>query len=83
MMSDAISFRLDHKIALVTACSRGIGRACALALAAAGADNRGQAAPVPSLICSSPALVDPMSVPLFKASRLRSARRSWLLQTHM
>lgn len=37
-MSDAISFRLDHKIALVTACSRGIGRACALALAAAGAD---------------------------------------------
>jgi len=32
------SFRLDGKVAMVTASARGIGRACALALADAGAD---------------------------------------------
>lgn len=38
-MSDALpSFRLDGQVALVTASSKGIGRACALALAHAGAD---------------------------------------------
>lgn len=38
-MPDALpSFRLDGQVALVTASSKGIGRACALALAHAGAD---------------------------------------------
>jgi NAD(P)-dependent dehydrogenase (short-subunit alcohol dehydrogenase family) len=32
------SFRLDNQVALVTGAARGIGRACALALAGAGAD---------------------------------------------
>jgi len=36
--SDARSFSLAGRVALVTACSKGIGKACALALARAGAD---------------------------------------------
>ena len=38
------SFRLDRKIALVTGCKRGIGRAMAIALAEAGADIIGVSA---------------------------------------
>jgi NAD(P)-dependent dehydrogenase (short-subunit alcohol dehydrogenase family) len=38
MENDSSSFSLDGKVALVTAAARGIGRACALALARAGAD---------------------------------------------
>lgn len=38
MKSSRESFRLDGKVAMVTASARGIGRACALALADAGAD---------------------------------------------
>jgi NAD(P)-dependent dehydrogenase (short-subunit alcohol dehydrogenase family) len=37
-ISDYPSFRLDGQAALVTGAARGIGRACALALAHAGAD---------------------------------------------
>lgn len=37
-MSQSISYRLDGQTALVTACGKGIGRACALALAEAGAN---------------------------------------------
>ena len=33
-----ISFRVDNKIALVTGCSRGIGKTIAIELANAGAD---------------------------------------------
>ncbi|WP_455382380.1 SDR family NAD(P)-dependent oxidoreductase [Salinispira pacifica] len=38
MKGSSQSFRLDGKVAMVTASARGIGRACALALADAGAD---------------------------------------------
>ena len=37
-MSKYPNFRLDNKVALVTGAARGLGRACALALAHAGAD---------------------------------------------
>ncbi|HZH65014.1 MAG TPA: SDR family NAD(P)-dependent oxidoreductase, partial [Flavisolibacter sp.] len=33
-----LNFRVDNKTALVTGCSRGIGKAIAIALAEAGAD---------------------------------------------
>lgn len=38
MNEDFPSFRLDNKVALITGAARGLGRACALALADAGAD---------------------------------------------
>jgi NAD(P)-dependent dehydrogenase (short-subunit alcohol dehydrogenase family) len=38
MKLDGLSFSLEGKVALVTAAARGIGKACALALARAGAD---------------------------------------------
>ena len=39
------NFRLDHKLALVTGCSRGIGMAIAIELANAGADIIGVSKP--------------------------------------
>lgn len=38
-------FKLDGKVALVTGCKRGIGKAMAIALAEAGADIVGVSAP--------------------------------------
>ena len=43
-MSILNSFKLDGKIALVTGCKRGIGKAMAIALAEAGADIIGVSA---------------------------------------
>jgi len=43
-MSVLIQFRLDNKVALVTGCKRGIGKAMAVALAEAGADIIGVSA---------------------------------------
>lgn len=37
-MSQSISYRLDGQVALVTACGKGIGRSCAVAMAEAGAN---------------------------------------------
>jgi 2-deoxy-D-gluconate 3-dehydrogenase len=43
-MNTLEAFRLDHQLAVVTGCRRGIGRAMALALAEAGADIAGVSA---------------------------------------
>ena len=43
------NFRLDHKLALVTGCSRGIGMAIAIDLANAGADIIGVSNSMPNL----------------------------------
>lgn len=43
-----INFRVDGKLALVTGCSRGIGKAIAVALAEAGADIIGVSHSMPS-----------------------------------
>ncbi len=43
-----INFRLDNKLALVTGCSRGIGKAIAIALADAGADIIGVSNSMPA-----------------------------------
>lgn len=42
------NFRIDHKIALVTGCSRGIGMEVAIALANAGADIIGVSTSLPA-----------------------------------
>ena len=73
------AFRLDGKIALVTGAGRGIGRACALALADAGAElvlvsrTRSELDEVAAAIQSKGGKADPLVLDVTRSDALRDA----------